>query len=367
MNGIEKKITFTLLIFCLFFVFAAHNGYTAESQTPSNKHVKIKGAQEILVARDIGGGLPFSLIEWCGNSSLLIYGDEFGTALLDFNGNKTTVSSKSTDEPIGSTPDGKWVIYSDRNSSREYRDNFGRVPENIVDEGPGWHGFIMDLYRYEVATDRRQRFAVVRDDSSALVSPDGSKVFLGNKHDSTIDIPEPKWETVWSTNDWTYLKTFWLPDSSGIVALVWVEDASLSVEFFGKDRWAKEFSLDMLRSPQGANVSLATLDKNKVLHFTTVEDYPTDGASRKTYNFFRCKIKRKDLICDFTGGFKEDADEHIFSLKLLPNEDIIFKRDEDNCIRRVKHRGLAATCIADTRYNNEVYIGIDLMEISPDG
>src|SRR3972149_5194430 len=57
----------------------------------------------------------------------------------------------------------------------------------------------------------------------------------------------------------------------------------------------------------------------------------------------------------------------IFSLKLLPSGDVVFDREEDNCIRLVKRRGTVAECLADTRYNDEVYIGIDLIEISPDG
>lgn len=355
----------------MIFIFAVHGSHAEELQAPESMHVKIKGEKELLVAKDIGGGLPFShtfyLKGWCGNTSLLIHGTETGIELLDFNGNKTTVSSKGTDYPLGCTPDGKWVIYKDRNSDREYRDRFGRLPENIVDDGPGWHGFVTDLYRYEVASGRRQKFAVVRDDSTAIVSPDGLKVFLGNRHDSAIEMPEPKWEPVWLTNDWTYFDTFWLPDSSGIVTGVWGDGASLGVEFFGKDGWAKEFSMDMLRSAPESNTSIAAVDENNGLHFVTVENVSTDDSSRKTYNFFNCKIKHKDLICSLADGIKEDEDDNILSLRLLSNGDIIFKKEEDNCIRRVKHRKLLAECIADTRYNNEIYIGIDLIEISPDG
>lgn len=366
MKNVNKRILW-LLLFIMILFSAVNKGHTEDLQASVSKHIKNKDEKEILVAKDIGGGMPFSIISWCGNDSLLLYGDEFGTELFNFNGNKITVSSKSTDYPRGCTPDAKWVIYEDRNSAREYRDRFGRVPENIVDDGPGWHGFVTDLYRYEVATGRRQKFAVVRDDSSALVSPDGLKVFLGNRHDSAIEMPEPKWETAWLTNDWTYFDTFWLPDSSGIVTGIWGDGASLGVESFGKKAWAKEFSLDMLRSSPDSNVSMATVDKPNILHFIAVKNYPSGDSSRKMYNFFQCKIKHKDLICNMTGGIKEDEDEHIISLKLLSNGDVIYKKEEDNCIRRVKHDKLVAECIANTRHNKEIYIGIDLIGISPDG
>ncbi|HLC17682.1 MAG TPA: hypothetical protein VJM57_01530 [Thermodesulfobacteriota bacterium] len=361
-----NKFFFGIFLSCMFFSPVALNG-CAGNPFSANTPMKIRGEKEILVARDIGGGLPYSLM-WCGNTALLAYGGEFGTVWVGLDENRVTISTKSTDYPRNCTPDGKWVIYEDRDSARIYKDTQGRLPENIVDEGPGWHGFVMDLYRYEISTGARQRFAVVRDDSGSLVSPDGTRVLLGNRHDSAIEMPKPKWETVWLTNEWTYYNEYWLPDSSGIVMEVWNAGASLGVEFFGKERWSKEFSLDMLRSGPGTNVSLAAVDESNVLHFVAVKDYPVGDYSRSIYNFFRCKIKHRDLICDLTGGIEEEEDdENILSLDLLPNEDIIFKREEDNCIRRVKRRETVAECIADTRYNNEIYIGIDLIGISPDG
>lgn len=368
MKGIGKKITLTLLLFGLFFVFAVHSGYATEAQVPANTPVRDDGNKEILIATDIGGGLPFShtffLAKWCGNNSFLIHGTETGIQLMYFKGNTVTVSKNGTDDPIGCTPDGKWVFYKDSKSAREYRDKFGRVPEDIVDEGPGWHGFVMDLYRYEVTTGKRQRFAVVRDDSSALVSPDGSKVFLGNRHDSTIEMPEPKWEAVWFTNDWTYLETFWLPDSSGIVTLVWGYGASLGVEFFGRDGWVKEFSLDKISPAKMFSGSLNALDDKGRLYFTSIL-HEASWQGRSTYGYFRCEIQKKELICGAIGEL--DGNEHrIASHKLLPNGNVVFKK-EDDCIRLMKAGQNGSKCIADTRYNNEVYIGIDLMEVSPDG
>ncbi len=224
----------------------------------------------------------------------------------------------------------------------------------------------MDLYRYEVSTSRRQKFAVVRDDSGGLVSPDGSKVLLGNRHDSAIGMPEPKWEAVWLTNEWVYGSTHWFEDSSGIVTMIWSNGYSLGVEFFGEEGWAKEFSLDMLRTDSKTYLSLAAVDKNKVLHFVTMDDSKVGDSPGKVYNFFDCKIKYKDLVCSLGDGLKEEKDEKIRSLKLLPNGDVIFEREEDNCIRRVKRRGTVAECVADTWYNDKVYIDIDLIGISPD-
>ncbi|MBI1912640.1 MAG: hypothetical protein HYS21_11645 [Deltaproteobacteria bacterium] len=371
MKVVKNRIILRLLLFILILVFAVNKGYTEELQALESKHVKIKAEQEILVTRDIGGGMPFSqtfsLYGWCGNTSFLIHGTETGIELMDFNGNKTTVTSKGTDYPKGCTPDGKWVIYEDRNSAREYRDRFGRLPENIVDDGPGWYGLVMDLYRYEITTGRRQKFAVVRDDSTALVSPDGLKVFLGNRHDSAIEMPEPKWETVWLTNDWTYFDTFWLPDSSGIVTSVWGDGASLGVEFFGQNAWAKEFTLEQINPGEKYIISLEAVGSKGRLYFVMGDEYLIkDRKGWHKYHFAGCEIKNKRLTCEAIGEF--DAQNHYTSASnLLANGDFVFKEDGDNCIRLLKPEHADGGCIADTRFKNEIYEDIYLIGTSPDG
>lgn len=165
----RNKFVIGILLSGMVFSLVTLNSCTAWRQISTNKPVNIEAKKEILVVPDIGGGLPFGIIEWCGNDALLIDSDKSGKEWVDLKGNKVTVSTKSTDHLIGCTPDGKWVLYADWNSAREYRDKEGRTPENIVDEGPGWHGAVMDLYRYDITTGTRQKFAVVRDDSGSLV------------------------------------------------------------------------------------------------------------------------------------------------------------------------------------------------------
>jgi hypothetical protein len=360
-----NKLTFILILLVTLFPLTTSAG----SKAGEIAGIRSKGKKEVLIARDVGGGLPYSVKLWCGNNALLIYGEEFGTQWIGLNGKKITVSAKSTDYPGGCSPDGKWVFYRDRTSSRVYKDKLGRVPENVVYDGFGWHGFVIDLYRYEVSTGRRQRFAVVRDDSSALVSPDGSKVLLGNRHDSTIEMPEPKWETVWLTNDWVYGPTYWLPDSSGIATNIWHNGFTLGVEFFGKEGWSKEFSLDLMRTRRNygaTGVILEAVDEDNILHFTARDSLSGGSAFRSKYNFFSCKIKRKDLVCSFTGGLEEEKGDSISSSEFLSNGDIIFKREEDNCIRRVKFGETVTKCIADTRFGDDIYISISLIAVSPD-
>lgn len=365
--ALVRKKTIIPILLCLISVFFVHDG------CPVSANDKVNGPSlaenEILVAKDIGGGLPFSrtfsLSGWCGNTSILIHGTETGIELIDLDGNKTSVSTNGTDYPRGCTPDGKWVIYEDRKSAREYRDRFGRVPENIVDDGPGWHGFIIDLYRYEVATGTRQKFAVVRDDSTASVSPDGLKVLLGNRHDSAIEMPEPKWKALWLTNEWTYLETFWFPDSSGIATLLWGNGASLGVEFFGQKRWAKEFSLDSISPARKFSGSIEAMDNEGRLYFSTTV-YTDGGQGKNIYDYFRCDIKDKELVCEAIGEL--DGREHrIGSREILPNGNIVFKRDGEYCIRLMEKGQTGSECVADIRHAGAIYENIDLIETSADG
>src|SRR3989304_3023460 len=305
MDRKQKKI---FLALCLVFLATVIAYYFVEKE--SYEAGKTKLGKEILVARDIGGGLPYSLVMWCGNSSFLIYGDEFGTEWIDFNGNKATINTDNADYPRGCTPDGKWVLYEDRNSARAYKDKYGRIPENIVDEGPGWHGLVVDLYRYEITTGKRQKFAVVRDDSGSLVSPDGLKVLLGNRHDSVMEMPEPKWETVWFTNEWL-AGTRWFADSSGIATMIWWGNGHVfGVEFFGKEGWAKEYSLEKidLKQKSGNGVSFRAVDKDNRLYFTAVKNYQVDNRARNRFHFYRCEIKNKELVCEATGEYDVPED-----------------------------------------------------------
>ena len=239
----ERKHKKAFLALGFVFLAAAIAYYLVEKETYEEGKTRL--GKEILVMQDVGRGLPYSLIKWCGNSSFLIYGDEFGTEWIDFNGNKVTVSASGDDYPLGCTPDGEWVIYESRNSHRI--DNGRQIAEDLDDEWTEWQGFVMDLYRYEVATGYRQKFAVVRDfGDSGIVSPDGLKIFLGGRHNSIMEMPDPKWEALWLTDEdiLSQFGTRWFADSSGIATMKLNATYSLIVEFFGENGWTKKFDME---------------------------------------------------------------------------------------------------------------------------
>ena len=354
-----------LLLLFLFLCYPV--GWAGLAPAEEEAGVGVEGSNDWLVQRDIGGGLSFSLVRWCGSSALLVYGDDFGTEWVDLGGRKVKVSEKGTDYPVDCSPDGKWVIYRDRESARIYKDKRGRIPDNIVDDGVGWHGFVMDLYRYEVSTGTRQKFAMVRDDSSALVSPDGSKVFLGIKHDIATKMPEPAWEVLWTEGEGFYLDELWFPDSSGVAAQLWGEVTTLVVEFFGVTGWSKEFDLEQLDVGVrlGVNASLHAVDGEGGLYYSTSEKYG-DGSRRYLYYFYRCRIEERELLCDKTGKLGVKMMSHS-DVRFLPSGDVIFKEEGDDCIRLLKSGGGSAECIAGKQYGEELYDEVNLVGVSSDG
>ena len=364
-----SKLKVVLILLITLFPLTA----SVVSKADEDTVIRIKGGKEVRVLRDIDEGLHYSNIRWCGNSSFLIYGGEAGIRWTDLNGKSVIISTSDEDSPAGCTPDGRWVLYIDRNSSREYKGKPGWKPENIVGLGPRWYGFVSDLYRYEVSTGRRQKIAAVRDGNLGLVSPDGSKVLLGNRYDSTLEMPEPKWEAVWLANEWRGASTYWFPDSSGVVANIWDDGYSLVVEFFGVEGWSKEFSLDLMRTRrdgEATGVFLEAVDEDNILHFIAIDYFPGVGSSRNKYNSFRCKIERKDLICSLMGGFEEEEGKHIKvydSFVLLSNHDMVFMYKEGKCIRHLKFRETVAVCMAGTRLEDDRYAYIDTVGVSPDG
>jgi hypothetical protein len=103
----------------------------------------------------------------------------------------------------------------------------------------------LDVYRYEVSTGKVEKFAARRNrpESVDVISPDGTKAFIGGRHKTPFEMPEPKWEMRWLKSEWAHLDPIWLADSSGIVTMIFDErnNVSLGVEIFGENGWSKEF------------------------------------------------------------------------------------------------------------------------------
>jgi hypothetical protein len=354
---------FLLLLIILFTL----NGCAGLKQGPEVSTVKIKGKKEILVAKDIGKGSGAYPVLWCGNDAIVAYNEEMGIELIKVpNGERVRVSPNESDYPFNCSPDGEWIVYMDRASTRLDKadkvmeaEDYGFDPE--LDVWPVWEGYVADLYRYNVATGKRQRFAVVRSElpSWEVVSPDGLKVFLGSKHNSYIEMPEPKWEAVWFTRedwDWNQTGALWFKDSSGVVSYGHNSTNRVFVEFFGENGWAKRFVPD--EGLENNIENLAVDGENRVYFLIKERGYVPIEVKGKWF-MYRCVLKDKDLSCEMV----LERNRYIISYKILPDGYIVFSESDDNCLRLISPRHTDSECVAGDRRPGEIY----LIGISPDG
>lgn len=299
---------------------------------------KTRIGKEILVAKDQGRGGGTYPESWCGSRGVLNKGDNLndrlGIEFIDFaTKERIQISSNAHDRAVGCSPDGRWALYTDSKNIR-YDNSY----EYIEGEISGWMGEVVDLYRYEISTGKRERVAMVRNNEvpEDAVSPDGKKIFLGFKHSFSNKVAVPEWKGHWLTNEWYPLSARWFPDSSGI-ALDENFPPRICVEFFGKGGWAKCFALGP--EIKGNEVYMAAIDRENRIYFTA----PDDHDPYPLY-LYRCKIKDKELFCERM----VELDRIISSqINFLPDGDMIFKDKEKNCISRFSPKHKKARCIID--------------------
>jgi hypothetical protein len=351
----NKHFPFLLLLVVLFPL----NGCAGLKQGPVDTALKIKRKEEILVARDIGKGSSTYHPKWCGNNALLFKGENIGVELIDFMTKKRLQISTGEDEwPLNCSPDGRWVVYM-KNTFRPapQKDNADEIQSQK--ESPGTER-VAELFLYEVRTGIRYKFAESEDIGSFLldvVSPDGSKVFLGARHNYDSEVPGASWEAVWFSNDeWSAgSNTLWFPDSSGMVTFT-NHPFGIGVEFFGNEGWAKVFKL----GPEYGEVfSTLNVDTENRIYFVTENDLiPRPDINSILY---RCIIKDKELSCE-----KIFESEEYGPYEILPGGDIIFEAIYDKCIRRITPGQSRAECVIDKRYGSRTYHDISFLGISTD-
>ena len=372
----RRKILLMLIPVVFFGFVLDGSASTAHSgQASMDTGLSIKAGNEILVARDVGRGSGVYPGFWCGNDSIVVYNERIGIDIVKVSsGESVNVAPAIPDEldhPFNCTPGGEWVVYAEGSSIRldkpgEWRpfvyDGKPFEFDPGLDVWPVWEGYVTDLFRYETATGKTQRFAVVRSDLSAseLVSPDGSKILLGKRHNSAVEMPEPGWNPVWAARedwDWSTAEARWFKDSSGVVSIGHMPTKRLFVEFFGEGGWAKRFIMEGERKD---NIFIELrLDADNSIYFLV-----SDGnlSETGTSYIYRCALKDKDLACEtiLERGYR-------ISTYFLHNGDIIFKDEHNKCIRRVSPGEADGECMLDLRYGEDVYGGIGLSGISPDG
>lgn len=349
MKDSYKNRTF-IWIFIAGAVFSllALNG-CASSLVSANTLTKIEGKKEILVARDIGRGGEIYLIRWCGNNGLAYrIVDTDDAEMLDFQtGKRTPIDIGPHDILLNCTPDGKKLFY---------------LPsETDPDGGYGWYGETVEMYRYDMETSEKTFVASVKEPISYdAVSPDGTKILLGERHRLASKIGAPEMEGVWFTEKWDPSEATWFPDSSGVLAYGGEHAGIICIEIFGKDGWAKCFNIvDM----EGSSDAPRADRKNRVYFLYVEFDIMTELERMFLH---RCDLRNRELLCERIIKNHNVMPTYGF----LPDGDIVFQDYDDaltNCILRITPGQKTARCEIYPQYGDSVYDRVSLRGVSPNG
>lgn len=356
-KGHIKKFC-TVLLFSLFVVLTSCVSKPFLASMP----VKAKYGKEMLVAEDISSGDTAYMPVWCGNNAVL-FKRSTNIELIDFtNKKKIEISSDPEEWPLNCTPDGRWVF--------NYRTTFISNPWYKEDDGTEEGGYtpvipLREVYGYEVATGKRQKFGVTDHTGSSTewVSPDGKKISLKPPdYTGEVEAGTGPWpDAVWFSNkEWDAGEYAWFKDSSGMAALIWY---GIGVEFFGDGGWAKAFTL---WGPRFGVASIKTDRENRV-YFTITEDAAEmdDDIVRLIggkYLLKRCSIKSRELVCETILARK-----YFGPYEILPDGDILFNTVYENCIRCAFPGVTDDECVIGGRYGDTNYDDVILIGLSPDG
>lgn len=265
-------------------------------------------------------------------------------------GQQTEEEGKETGDyfvfPMACTPDGKWLVYLNKGSLR-------------WDES-GVRG-IGDIWRYEVATGRHEKIAIARDISGfdkGILSPDGKTLFLGKKPMEGVEMPEPRWEIVWSELE-DLSSALWFQNSSAVITSYWGRrdrNNDMVIEVVSPRRKTVVFNPEDLNS-----FSLLYSDKEGRIYV-----YFWDSEGKR--HVARCDVDLEDesVSCEdvFIEGGRKVNDLEVFS----DGEFIAFTEDGGRCVKALRAGEERARCITppiDTLGDYRVTPGRSI-KISPD-
>lgn len=325
---------------------------------PADTAVAAKGGEEILVAEDFIRGWHFFFMGWCGNSALLFAGHDMGVVLIDLVTKKRIrISEDSDDRPLNCTPDGRWVLYHENEEVRTEKGGdiaYDEFLKKQLDVG-AWTYY---MYRYDVETGKREKVGGVGVDEGGwyeALSPDGKKILLGNRHTLNTELYVPGWEPVWFANYWWGRQgTRWFSDSSGVVLSRYRQ---ICVEFFGEDGWVKCFPQEL---KYDENISELALDKEDRIYFQSYVGGA--GALGGLSAVHRCELKGRELLCEQVSGHGG----YDGPLAFLPDGDLVYQY-ADGCIMRGEPWHPGGECIVGDRPEEDDYVGIEMLGVSPDG
>jgi hypothetical protein len=195
---------------------------------------------------------------------------------------------------------------------------------------PDWDGGVADVYRFQLSTGTKQKFAIIPDIGRRdIMAPSAFKLFAGIHGTGAVPMPDPPWDIVWSKNEGIVDSAKWFTDSSGIVAIK--KSSDLLIEYFGVNAWTRAFPLD--------GGSLHDLEAQSGTVFSVVSW--RRGENGKTLaKLYRCDVASKSLQCEPMVRWHE----RITSYAITPDGEVFFTAVSDTCIRRSRASDSRVTC-----------------------
>ncbi len=314
-------------VFLLLILLTSVIGYADEKiKSNSTEH-----KEEILVARDVANLCPI----WCGDKAL-IYLTESGIFWQDIISNEKIKVANYGNLPLDCTPEGNWIIYADKKSVRWDKGSFKKG--------------VVDICRYDLSERKHQKFAIIYDVGPYdILSPKEFKILLGKRPNSAIEMPEPKWEPVWSQNEWLPGGAVWLSDSSGAVRIL---RNKLAVEIFSPTQRS------MILDPQlGEIVNLRNLqvDSNNRVYMLVKKKLKGTGEKE---HVVRCQINFNEgrVLCE---NISECSYSIIDFNVSSDGKSIVFTEDKNHYIQSLRIESKEVKCLTTSPGHN--------LKISPNG
>jgi tricorn protease-like protein len=270
----SKKIIAVAFLLLIIDLILGFTGYAADKQISANG----EKTKEILVARDV----TLQSHVWCGDNTFLVVDKEKRLRVIDLLNSKSKLISNPHNVTLETcTSDGEWLVYSNRQSVRWDKGSYERG--------------VIDFWRYNLKTGKRQKFAVASDGSDMEISPNGTRFFFtGSKPKSFIKQPEPKWDLVWSKGSRKPTEVKWLNDSSSIVILSMnrLSEDKLLIEEPDKNS-IRQFNIDL------GLIEKLRIDKSNRIYLLASPKPPIRISSLDLqYRLQRCSIKGENLDCE---------------------------------------------------------------------
>ena len=342
--GFKRNSTLKIMIVLLLLSFSACAG--AEQKPEDTVSVKIRGIYERLVQSGLSKIPPI----WCGPDTIVYRTKKFskegqGAFLYNLITEKRLRLGGRNYFPAACTPDGKWIIYANKTSYRW-------AERDIYQKGE-----TKELWRYEFATKRREKFLIVENNKLPIgVEQQGDRyrLYPGKKPQIQINMPEPKWEIVWSLDKKT--RNFFLfNDYSAAVGLY--RDYEKRRIIFEVELFRPVRKIVSLYQPYKSFSFLFSDSKNRIY----LKVY---GDENSRGDIERCKInlEKNTISCSTVLDLTRTGKPHVTGIDIFKDaETIAYMQFADSCtfIKRIGDK--EPECLTETTHysGGEVFISPD--------